>query len=108
MNFPRSYLLKVLSDALEEHQEVTPPTTLLPGTPGAPEVAPPDAAPFSAEVMQQLEYYRGKALLVQDFEGFMALINTIANELKLNPAQDLPKIAGVFNSYRVTEGLEPL
>jgi hypothetical protein len=102
MSFPKSYLLKVLSDALDENKELPP------NTPGGPAVAPPGSTPFSAEVMEQLEHYKGKALLIQDFEGFMALLNVIANELKLNPATDLPGIASVFNSYRVAEGLEPL
>lgn len=105
MSFSKSYLLKVLADALDDNKE----TSGLPaGAPGAPVIAPPDAAPFPAIVMEQLEHYKGKVLLIQDFEGFMALLNVIANELKLNPATDLPNIAAVFNSYRVAEGLEPL
>ena len=103
MSYSKSYLLQVLADALAQEpieQELPPPV--------APAVAPPDAPPFPVEIMERLDHYKGKALLVQDFEGFMALLNAIANELKLNPATDLPKIAGVFNSYRVAEGLEPL
>lgn len=116
MRYARAFILHALTEALEpKHPDDLPKPESLdipkepePAPPGAPAVAPPGELLFSEEIMRGLERYKGKAILIQDFEGFMAFIAQIAQELKLNPAIDLPNIAAVFNSYRVAEGLEPL
>jgi hypothetical protein len=38
----------------------------------------------------------------------MDLLENVATELKLNPAQDYDKLASVLNQIRVEKGLEPL
>ena len=116
MRLEKAYLIKVLGDALEQIQELADQTASpvgdhpepLPQPPGAPAVAPPNAPLFPIDVMENIERYKEKALMIQDFEGFMALLTAVATELNLNPAVDLPNLAAIFNKWRLAEGLDPL
>ena len=103
-----SYRTYILRQLLSLGERFDPPEEGLPKDPGKPSVAPSDVPVFEIEVMEKLEYYRDKALLVPTFEAFMDLLENVSNELGLNPAQDYDKLASVLNQYRVEKGLEPL
>jgi hypothetical protein len=76
--------------------------------PSQPTIAPTDVAVFPEEIMSKLGFYKDKAILVEDFEGFSELLQLAAEETGLNPAQDLEKIASVFNRYRIENGKQPI
>lgn len=113
-NYIRAYIIKAVTDALALEPRIAPPQSLelppdaLPEVPGAPAVSTPGEPLFPEETMKALQGFYEKALLIKDFEGFMKLLEYTAQELKLNPAKDLPMIAKVFNGYRIAQGLEPL
>ena len=76
--------------------------------PGEPAVAPENALVFPEDIMKKIQYYKDNAILVEDFESWMAFLENVAIELDLNPAQDLENLASVLNQYRISEGQPPL
>lgn len=76
--------------------------------PGQPSVAPEGIPVFDKDLMQRLKLHRSKILNAPDFEAFMALLENIAAEEGLNPAQDFDKLASVLNRFRVEVGKDPL
>lgn len=100
----RDYVIKQVIAAFERFDERTEPTA----DPGKPSVAPKDLPVFDEKTMEHISEYRDKALLVPTFEAFMSLLENIATEVGLNPAQDFDKLASVLNRYRTETGLEPL
>ena len=98
------FVIKKVIAAFERFDERPEPTT----NPGEPSVAPKDLPVFDNETMIKLDDYRDKTLSVQTFEAFMSLLENIATEVGLNPAQDFDKLASVLNRYRTETGLEPL
>ena len=89
----RSYIIGAAQDALSV--EETPQEQV-----GAPVVAPTDVSPFADEVLRQIEFHKDKALNVQDFEGFMGLLDVLVAELNLDPIKGRTDLAGVLNRYR--------
>jgi len=80
----------------------------LPTNPGKPSVAPEGVPVFEDDLMQRLDAHRSKVLNVSDFESFMDLLQNIATEEGLNPAQDFDELASVLNRFRLDKGLDPL
>ena len=78
------------------------------GQPGQPSVAPEGMPVFDNDTMEALETHRSKVINTPTFEAFMDLLQNVATEERLNPAQDFDKLASVLNRFRVEEGLEPL
>lgn len=105
MRLFQHYVISRIKEALAS---IDVPETTPTADPSQPAVAPADAVIFPENVTRQLEFYKEKALLVQDFEGFQALLEQAAVELGLNPAQDLGNIASIFNLYRTQAGENPL
>ena len=102
MRLFRYYIISKVKEAL------TDPTPAPLSDPSQPTVAPEDSPVFPENIMRQLEFFKEKALLVKDFEGFSALLEQAAIELNLNPAQDLEKIASILNLYRTQAVDNPL
>jgi len=100
-----SYIVKAVKDSLA--QDAVAPVQLEQEFPGAPVVAPTDAPVFPEETMRKLDAYKEKAQLIQDFEGFMALLDYITNEEHLLPA-DRTKLASLLNRFRFEAGEDPL
>lgn len=101
----KNYIIESLL-AIGERFDI--PDEGIPKEVGKPSVAPSDVPVFDIEIMEQLENYREKALLVPTFEAFMDLLENVSYEIGLNPAQDYDKLASVLNQYRVEKDLEPL
>ena len=100
----KTYIISTLQHVIAQHfpQEETF------NNPGEPSVAPEGTFIFPDDIMKKIEYYKDNAILVDDFESWMAFLENVATELALNPAQDLDDLASVLNQYRVTEGKKPL
>lgn len=102
----RAYVEQKIIEAFERFDRRQDPTA---GSPGEPTVAPNNAGPiFPTDTMKKIHQYRDKALLVPTFEAFMSLLENIATEIGLNPAQDFDKLASILNRYRTETGLGPL
>jgi len=105
MSLYKTYIIAQVGMALDENLLAE---DSVPKNVGEPLVAPESAPVFTDDIMRQLQFYKDKAVAVEDFEAWMKFLELVANELKLNPATDFPKIASVLNRYRVDEGKEPL
>lgn len=97
-----SYVIKAAQDALKD---LNVPLALDVEPVGAPVIAPPDALLFPEEVLRQIAFHKDKVLVVQDFEGFMALLDEIVAELQLDPGKGRTDLAAVLNSYRQAANL---
>lgn len=97
MSFYKTYIVAKVQEAIDT---LTAPTD--------PSVAPESSPVFPDEVMHKLEGYKDKAIGVNDFESFMALLEIVTTDLRLNPSSDFEKIASVLNRYRRENNLEPL
>jgi len=102
------YRTYVVQNIIKAFERFDPRPEDTPDDPGKPSVAPEGSTLFPVETMEQLNDFREKALLVPTFEAFMVLLENVATELDLNPAQDFDKLASVLNRFRTEEGLEPL
>jgi len=102
----KDYIVAKTIEAFERFEDDANDYTL--GQPGQPSVAPEGVPVFDRDMMQDIELHRTKILNAPTFEAFMDLLQNIATEVGLNPAQDFDKLASVLNRYRVEEGLEPL
>lgn len=91
---------QVLAENIPEQQPLNSPLE--------PMVASDDDMLFADDVLRKVESYKDKAVLVEDFESWMALLEIIATDLQLSPATDFPKVAAVLNRYRIANGKEPL
>jgi hypothetical protein len=97
MSFYKTYIVAKVQEAIDNLSAPTDPA-----------VAPESSPIFPNEIMHKLEGYKDKAIGVSDFESFMTLLETVANDLRLNPSSDFEKIASVLNRYRRENNLEPL
>jgi len=105
MSLYTTYIIAQVQQVLDQNllaEETTPKNV------GEPVVIPESVPVFPEEIMRRIKFYRDMAIIIEDFESWMAFLEKIANELKLNPASDFPKIAGVLNRYRLDVGMEPL
>lgn len=105
MSLYKTYVIAQVQMALDQNlltEENTPKGL------GEPLVAPESIPIFPDTIMTKLQFYKDKAVAVEDFESWMKFLELVTNELKLNPASDFPKLASVLNRYRVDEGKEPL
>jgi hypothetical protein len=105
MRLYKTYILATLEKVLAHNLNVDDPELK---DPGAPSVAPEDLPVFSEKTMGLIEQYRKHALLVEDFENWMALLENVAAMAGLNPATELDELASVLNRYRVDAGKQPL
>lgn len=106
MSLYATYIIAQVQDALDQLIETKEDTT--PKNLGEPLVAPESVPVFPDELMRRIQFYKSMAIAVEDFESWMAFLERVANELKLNPATDFPKLASVLNRYRVGVGKDPL
>jgi hypothetical protein len=100
MSLCTTYIYAQVKDAL------IPETNLEPTI--DPVVAPSLSGIFSDEIMRKLGFYKDTAIYVEDFESWISFLEKVATELGLSPANDLEKLASVFNLYRVEVGKDPL
>jgi len=105
MTLYKTYIVAQVQLALDQNLQTE---ENVPKNVGEPLVAPESLPVFPDEVMTKLQFYKDKAVAVEDFESWMQFLEIVTNELKLNPASDFPKLASVLNRYRVDEGKEPL
>ena len=105
MSFYKAYIIAQVNKALEQN---LPAENTNPQDVGQPLVAPESVPVFPDEIMMRLQFYKDKAVAVEDFESWMKFLEIVANDLGLNPATDFPKLASVLNRYRVAENKEPL
>lgn len=106
MSGHKNYIVTKTLEAFERFEPVVEET--LPVEPGSPSVAPDGVPVFDLDTMRALELHKAKVINAPDFEAFMDLLQNIATEENLNPAQDFDKLASVLNRFRIDEGLEPL
>jgi hypothetical protein len=102
-SFKTTELLMKVSAALIEPEDSHP----LQETPISPAL-PIDDTGLDATVIMNLEKYRTMVLLAQDFGAYMELITLAVTELQLSPAKDFPKVAAIFNGYRLEQDKKPL
>jgi len=101
MSLYATYIYAQVNDAL------TPATNLEPTI--EPVVAPSlSSGVFSDDIMRKLGFYKDTAIYVEDFESWISFLEKVATELGLSPANDLEKLASVFNLYRIEVGKDPL
>lgn len=103
-----NYKQFVLAKTIEAFERFDPKPESLPQDVGQPSVAPEGTPVFSDDIMEQINIHKYKALHVTSFEAFLDLLQNIATDVGLNPAQDFDKLASVLNQYRVEKDLEPL
>jgi len=101
MSLYKTYIYAKVQEAVDELKDPLK-------EPFEPALAPESAPVFSDEIMRKLDLYKDKAISVNDFESWMALLEKVATETGLNPATDFEKIASVLNRYRRDVNLEPL
>ena len=106
MSEHKDFIVAKTLEAFERFDPVVEET--LPQEPGSPSVAPDGVPVFDLETKRNLELHKDKVIHAPDFEAFMDLLQNVATEEKLNPAQDFDKLASVLNRFRIDEGLDPL
>lgn len=104
----KAYIIAQVQKCLADNLDLAYDGTV-PDNPGKPTVAPEGTPVFPIDIMTRLEdNYRYIAIQIPDFESWMVLLEKVATELKLNPAQDFDKIASILNQFREASGKEPL
>ena len=97
-----SFLINKVQAALTE-EEAHP----LQATPISPAL-PIDDIGLDAKILVDLEGFKKKATDALDFEAYMAVIEEAIRVLQLSPFTDFPRVAAVFNGYRMEQDMKPL
>jgi hypothetical protein len=90
----KSYIIKAVQDGIMEDSD---------GTVTAPE----DLPVFDDATTRRLAFYKDAAQLVEDFEGFMKLLDDVMDAEKLEPSKRTD-LAALFNRYRKEIDIEAL
>ena len=98
----------ITADTIEQVQAV-PQQLPTPAPEANIEPALPNSNPdFPVNVLEALLAYKEACVGVSDFEDFMHLLQAAVTQLGLDITADYPKVAAVFNGYRLENGLKPL
>lgn len=69
---------------------------------------PVQAPDFTEGELVKLQVYQDEVCNIKTFEEFMSFVEKAIVDLQKNPATDYPKIAAIFNGYRLARNLQPL
>lgn len=100
------YIIRILSEAIEVIREE--PSQEEPADISSPSIMSPSETALTEEQESELSKYIDKALMVEDFEGFLELLQHIADREGYNQAKDLDLLASFFNRERIAQNLDPL